>query len=137
LLVDGRDRMVLVERVEAQVGYTRGVLEMTDYSGLDVRGALCFPDVNGLPVFSTLRLRNVMIDGPKRVAKLARWPGPPTPEALIACGATSAAASRRPDRGVVSRARGVALRTQKAWKGDQSSVVLRVAVPCLQESFEP
>jgi hypothetical protein len=75
LLVDGRDRTALVEGVEAQVGYVRGMLKMTDFEGLDVRGALCFVDPNGLPLFSSMRFREVLIDGPKRVAKLARRPG--------------------------------------------------------------
>jgi hypothetical protein len=75
LLVDGRDRTALVEGVEAQAGYARGMLKMTDFEGLDVRGALCFVDPSGLPFFASLRLREVLIASTSRVAKLARRPG--------------------------------------------------------------
>jgi hypothetical protein len=75
LLVNGRDRTPLVEGVERQIGYIRAALETTDFEELDIRGALCFPNPDGLPLVSTLWLRKVMIDGPKRVAKLARRPG--------------------------------------------------------------
>jgi Nuclease-related domain len=75
LLINGRDQTPLIGGVERQVGYVRDVL-----SGLNidiaVRGALCFPNPDGLPLFNQLRVRGVVIDGPKPIAKLARRPGP-------------------------------------------------------------
>ena len=35
-------------------------------------GALCFPDPDGLPLVSGLKVREVVIDGPKRIAKFTR-----------------------------------------------------------------
>ncbi len=75
LLINGRDQTRLIDEVERQVGYVRDALgDVT----VDVRGALCFPYVEGLPRISQLNVRNVVIDGPKPIAKLARRPGPLT-----------------------------------------------------------
>jgi hypothetical protein len=43
---------------------------------VEVRGALCFSDVDGLPMFAELSVRDVVVDGPRPVAKLAGRPGP-------------------------------------------------------------
>jgi Nuclease-related domain len=75
LLIGGRDRTGLIVGVERQIGYVRSTLGRLEMDGIDVRGALCFPNVDGLPLFSELRVREIVIDGPKRVAKLARRPG--------------------------------------------------------------
>jgi hypothetical protein len=75
LLIDGRDRTKLVEQVEHQVDIVRSELSHFGQSEIDVRGALCIPDVNGLPLFRTLSVRSIIVDGPKPVAKLARRPG--------------------------------------------------------------
>jgi hypothetical protein len=42
---------------------------------LKMRGALCFPTPDGLPLFGQLNLSGVVIDGPKPIATLARRPG--------------------------------------------------------------
>lgn len=73
LLVNGRDRTHLVDGVERQLGYVRDAL---GDPSVGVRGALCFPNVDGLPLFSKLLVRDIVIDGPKPIAKLARRPGP-------------------------------------------------------------
>lgn len=98
LSIDGRDRTALAESVDAQIECARGVLRMTDFEGLDVRGALCFPYVDGLPVFQTLWVGDVMIDGPKRVAKLARRKGKLAVTTSSACGGIWIGASRTPER---------------------------------------
>jgi hypothetical protein len=76
LLIGGRDRTGLIVSVERQIRYVRSALERINVEGIDVRGALCFPNVDGLPLFSQLSVREIVIDGPKPVAKLARRPGP-------------------------------------------------------------
>ncbi|HEX5309171.1 MAG TPA: nuclease-related domain-containing protein [Solirubrobacteraceae bacterium] len=75
LRVDGRNRTHLVYGVRAQAESVRVLL---DQSGIvaDVRSALCFADASRLPLFARLELEDVLIDGPRRVAKLARRPGP-------------------------------------------------------------
>jgi Nuclease-related domain len=74
LMIGGRDRTKLVEGVERQVAAVRSVLDGT--GAVDVRGALCFADVDGLPLLRRLALRDILIDGTRSVAKLARRPGP-------------------------------------------------------------
>jgi hypothetical protein len=73
LLINGRDQTRLIDGIERQVGYVRDALAD---SAVEVRGALCFPNVDGLPLLSQLSLRNIVIDGPKPIAKLARRSGP-------------------------------------------------------------
>ena len=41
----------------------------------DVRGALCMANVDGLPTFGRVAVAGVAVDGPKRVAAIARRPG--------------------------------------------------------------
>lgn len=72
LLINGRDQTRLVSGVERQVGYVRNAV---GEPAVEVRGALCFPYVDGLPLFGQVRIRDVLIDGPKPIAKLARRPG--------------------------------------------------------------
>jgi Nuclease-related domain len=75
LRIKGRDQTGLIEGIERQIEYVQVALARFGEDGIDVRGALCFPDVDGLPLFGQLKVRGVVIDGPKRVAKLARRPG--------------------------------------------------------------
>ena len=79
LLIDGRDRTALVTKVEGQIAAVRRALD-TAAVDLDVRGALCFADVDGLPLLRSLTVNGVAVDGPKPVARLARRPGALTPE---------------------------------------------------------
>ena len=76
LRINGRDRTGLIDGVEGQIDVVRCVLSRAGHHEVDVRGALCFPDVDGIPLFRQLRVRDVAIDGPKPVAKLAARPGP-------------------------------------------------------------
>jgi hypothetical protein len=75
LLIGGRDQTKLIDGIERQVGYVSSALEAAGYTRLDVRGALCFPNVDGLPLFSQLMVRDIVIDGPEPVSKLARRTG--------------------------------------------------------------
>ena len=79
LLINGRDQTHLIDGVERQLDHVRKALGR---SSVEVRGALCFPDVDGLPLFSQLSVRDIVIDGPKPIAKIARRPGPLNPETI-------------------------------------------------------
>jgi hypothetical protein len=82
LLIDGRDRTRLIDAVENQVEHVRAALARSRTDDINIRGALCFPEPAGLPLFGQLSVRGIMIDGPKPVAKLARRPGQLSPEAI-------------------------------------------------------
>lgn len=82
LSIAGRDQTRLVEGVERQVELVRAALSGCGEDDIGVRGALCFPDVDGLPLLGQLSLRGVVIDGPRPVAKLARRPGQLDSEAV-------------------------------------------------------
>jgi hypothetical protein len=70
LYVNRRPQTSLVECVERQVETVRAVLADEGMSHVSVAGALCMADVEGLPLFKRLKLREVVIDGPRHVAKL-------------------------------------------------------------------
>ena len=42
---------------------------------LDVRGALCMANVEGLPMLGQIVVAEVAVDGAKRIAPMARRPG--------------------------------------------------------------
>jgi hypothetical protein len=75
LRVNGRDRTRLIYGVRAQAESVRALLDRHTI-GCEVRCALCFADSGGLPWFARLEFEGVVIDGPRRVAKLARRSGP-------------------------------------------------------------
>jgi hypothetical protein len=70
LRVGNRDCTRLLEGVARQVAVVSAVVE-----DVEVRGALCFVDVNGLPLVRRLRARDILIDGPRGVARLAKRSG--------------------------------------------------------------
>ena len=76
LMVGGRDRTKLIDGIEGQVAAVRDVLTAAGLSQMPLRGALCFVDTAGLPLFGTLGVRDVVVDGPKRTAKLIARVGP-------------------------------------------------------------
>jgi hypothetical protein len=76
LRVDGRDQTKLIAGVEKQIGYVRAALQRFDSTPpIDIAGALCFPDVDGLPLLRRIEVRGILVDGPKRVAQLAARAG--------------------------------------------------------------
>lgn len=75
LRINGREQTKLIDGIERQVGYVREALRGAGEGPIDVRAALCFPNVDGLPLFRQLTVRDVAIDGPKPVARLAARPG--------------------------------------------------------------
>lgn len=82
LLINGRDRTSLIDGVERQIGYVRSALSRAGYEDIEIRGALCFPTVDGLPLLRQLAVRDIVIDGPKPVAKLAGRAGPLHPDVV-------------------------------------------------------
>lgn len=79
LQVKGRDRSRLLYGVRGQAEAVRALLVQRDIE-IDVRCALCFASVDGLPWFRRLEVEGVLIDGARRVAKLADRPGAHTAE---------------------------------------------------------
>jgi hypothetical protein len=75
LKVGGRDRTRLVRTVRGQAEVVRTCLATHGLHTVEVRCALCFADGSGLPLLRRLELDGVIVDGAKRVAKLARRPG--------------------------------------------------------------
>ena len=82
LTINGRDQTKLVTGVEKQIEYVQSSLRGTNYAEVDVRSALCMTEVDGLPLLRSLTVRGVMVDGPKKVAGLARRPGELSPETV-------------------------------------------------------
>lgn len=82
LSIGGRDRTRLVKAVEVQIELIRTMLATTEHSDIDIAGALCFADVQGLPLLANQQLNGITINGPRRVAKLAARPGDLDPSAV-------------------------------------------------------
>ena len=58
LEINGRDRSSLVYAVERQVGYVRTALRGVQFAHpVEIRGALCSPNPDGLPLVSGLKVR--------------------------------------------------------------------------------
>lgn len=78
LLINGRDQTKLIDAIERQIELVRSALTCHRPSTPEIRGALCFRGVDGLPVLRQLSAREIITDGPKPVAELASRPGPLT-----------------------------------------------------------
>jgi Nuclease-related domain len=78
LFVAGRDRSSLVEGLLRQVAAVREA-----FPAADVRGALCFADVDGLPTLERLSVAGVAVCGAHGAARLARRDGSPDPSVPI------------------------------------------------------
>lgn len=83
LLINGRDRTQL-NGLERQIDAVRTVIAELAAGELDIRGALCFPNVDGLPRLGQLTMRSgtIAIDAPRGIAKLARRQGPMTQDLI-------------------------------------------------------
>lgn len=82
LLINGRDRTTLIDSVEGQITAVQAALARLALDPIDVRGALCFPHTDGLPLLSHPTVRDIIIDAPGHVAKLAARPGTLTPQTI-------------------------------------------------------
>jgi hypothetical protein len=69
LRIAGRDQTKLIDGVERQLHAVAAVLARAGIE-TDLRGALCFPRPDGLPIFRQLTVREIVIDGPRQIAKL-------------------------------------------------------------------
>jgi hypothetical protein len=76
LLIGGHDQTKLIDGLERQLHLVRTALGRVGADQIDLRGALCFPDPDGLPTFRQLTVRAIVIDGPKPIARLIRRAGP-------------------------------------------------------------
>jgi hypothetical protein len=80
LSIKGRDQTKLVTGVESQVELLQTALATAGDGEEEVRGALCFANVDGLPLLGHPSLHGILIDGARASAKLARRPGPMSAE---------------------------------------------------------
>jgi hypothetical protein len=76
LVIGGRDQTSLIDVVERQTELVRTALSQIGQDQIDVRGALCFPYIDGRPILGHPSVRNTIVDGPRAGARLARRPGP-------------------------------------------------------------
>ncbi len=60
----------------------RAALSAVGESEIEIRGALCFANVYGLPLLRHQTLRGVIVDGPRAAAELARRPGSLSPATI-------------------------------------------------------
>lgn len=74
--VSGNDRSTLIDLLAWQVQAVRDTLDDLGFPHISVAGALCFADGSGLPFFRRQETHGLLVDGPRRVAALARRPGP-------------------------------------------------------------
>jgi len=83
LRIDGRDQTKLITGIEKQIGYVQSALSTlpTDVP-IDVTGALCCPNVQGLALLGRIEVRGILVDGPKPVARLTARPGSLDPGAI-------------------------------------------------------
>ena len=77
LIVNGRDHTQQLDALERQIQAVERALAKDGLSDVGVRGALCYLNIDGLPVLRQLRARNgvLIIDDPRGVAELARRAG--------------------------------------------------------------
>jgi hypothetical protein len=88
LTIASRDRTRLITGVETQITTVRAALSAVGQRELEIRGALCFANVYGLPLLRRQTLRGVIVDGPRAAAQLARRPGSPSPATILELWAT-------------------------------------------------
>ncbi|MGA9860172.1 MAG: nuclease-related domain-containing protein [Solirubrobacteraceae bacterium] len=84
LKIAGRDGTHLIDGIETQIAAVRSIIDATSPEPIDIRGALCIADPEGLPILRTPSVRGIIVDGRRWVAKRARRPGPLTNEETAA-----------------------------------------------------
>jgi len=82
LYVAGRKRTRLVEGLESQVELVRMVLVDEGFGDVLVCGALCMAHLEGLPLLRKLSVREIAINAPRHVARLAARPGDLSPKTV-------------------------------------------------------
>jgi hypothetical protein len=76
LWVNGRDRTKLIDGVLGQTEVLRSALAGSAYARVSIEAALAWSNHEALPLLRALSAKGVLIDGTRRVAKLASRPGP-------------------------------------------------------------
>jgi hypothetical protein len=84
LRINGRRRTRLVEGVQGQVEVVHKALAAARLGHVNVQGALCFANPDGLPLFRKQYMAGILIDGSRSAAKLARRSGELTGERVEA-----------------------------------------------------
>ncbi|MGA9860105.1 MAG: hypothetical protein WBQ18_19725 [Solirubrobacteraceae bacterium] len=74
-MIAGHDRTHLIDGVEKQIAAVRSIIDGISPEPIDIRGALCLADPEGLPLLRTQSVRGIIVDGPRWAAKLARRAG--------------------------------------------------------------
>jgi hypothetical protein len=92
LTVNNRDHTALIATVEQQAESIRDLLALRGLPHIDVCAALCTSNGDGLPMFRQLRVRGVLIDDTKDVARLAARRGALNSETVAVAHAHIAAA---------------------------------------------
>jgi hypothetical protein len=76
LLVNGRDRTAALDGLERQMTDVTALLANAGFADVDVRGALCYPNIDKLPLLQRrARHGSIIIDDTRGVARLARRRG--------------------------------------------------------------
>lgn len=92
LTVNNRDHTAMVSAIGHQVESIRDLLALRGLPHIDVRGAICLSNGDGLPLFRQLRVRGVLIDNAKAVANVAARSGSLNSETVAVVQAHIAAA---------------------------------------------
>lgn len=75
LKIAGRDLTHLIDGIENQIDVVRAIADRASPAPVEVRGALCFVNPDGLPLFGSQSVRGILIDGTRGVANHAQRPG--------------------------------------------------------------
>ncbi len=97
LKIGGRDQTKLIDGVERQLKLVAAALRSAGFADVDVRGALCFPDPDGLPI-RQLSVRGIVIDGPSRSRSSPAAPARSAPIRSINSRTSSPPSSLKPDQ---------------------------------------
>jgi hypothetical protein len=82
LIAAGEDHTAVVDRLLAQRREIEALLDAEDEGALQIKAALCWPQVEGAARFGSLTLKGVRVDGPRGVARLARRSGELPPDGV-------------------------------------------------------
>ncbi|MGH2905255.1 MAG: nuclease-related domain-containing protein [Solirubrobacterales bacterium] len=92
LTVNSRDHNALVRAIEQQVEAVKDVLALRGLPHIEVRGAICISNGDGLPLFRRLKVRGVPIDDAKGVAAVTTREGSLNSETVAVANAHLASA---------------------------------------------
>lgn len=82
LIASGVDHTAVVDRLLAQRREIESLLDSEEEGALQIKVALCWPEIEGAARFGSLTLKGVRVDSPRGVARLARRSGELPPEGV-------------------------------------------------------